>query len=335
MIRINNTQYFHFLQQADVLRRSGSLCDAIILVKSQTFRAHRLVLACASRRLAQQLALGDRDSPVHCTLEYLSPHTFQQVLDFTYTQTMEVSTDDLHLLLRAAQLLEMQPLEDQCQKQLDDLHYRAREEAKGREITHVKEEKESAENQKGSPVQEKKLRGTSPPVDEVCNSTVMENISPSDLDKSQNSLPSPRKKPRLHPVSPTPFNRESVITRPAGGSSSFSSPWTFSTNMWNPVNTLRRIAANYSSFVASHSLQPPNQSSVAYPFSLTSPPVLPLLSSHFQSSVMGYSGFHPRYTQSIYAGSTGMGSMIKQGLLKRKKNSQRALTGTIQTGEPR
>ncbi|XP_076593619.1 uncharacterized protein zbtb32 [Chaetodon auriga] len=331
MIRINNTQYFHFLQQADALRRSGSFCDAIISVKSQTFRAHRLVLACASRRLAQQLAQGDIDSPVHCTLEFFSPRTFQQVLDFTYTQTLEVSVDDLHLLLRAAQLLEMQPLEDQCQKQLDNLRYRAREGKKRGESTHVKEDKESVEQadqkQEATPVQEEKLRVTSPSVDEAHNSIAMENMSPSDPAVNHNSPPSSRKKPRPH-VSAVPFNRESVI---ASSSSSFSSPWTFPTNMWNSVSTLRRIAENYSNFVAAQS---PNQSSVAYPFSLTTPHMFPLLGSHFQSSVMGYSGFHPRYTQNLYAGSAGMGSIIKQGLLKRKKPSQRAFTGNAQSGEP-
>lgn len=339
MIRINNTQYFHFLQQADALRRSGSLCDAIISVKSQTFRAHRLVLACASRRLAQQLAQGDIDSPVHCTLEYFSPRTFQQVLDFTYMQTLEVSVDDLHLLLRAAQLLEMQPLEDQCRKQLDNLHHRAREQSKRREITHVKEEKESAEEadqmQKGSPVQEEKLQEASPPVKGANDSIVMENLSLSDPPENHNSPPSPRKKPRLPPVSAVTYDRDSVITRPAGSSSSFSSPWTFPTNMWSPVSTLRRIAENYSNLVADHPLQSPNQSSVAYPLSLTNPHMFPLLGSHFQSSVMAYSGFHPRYTQNLYAGSTGMGSIIKQGLLKRKRPSQRAFTGTVQTSEPR
>lgn len=335
MIRINNTQYFHFLQQADALRRSGSFCDAIISVKSQTFRAHRLVLACASRRLAQQLARGDIDSPAHCTLEFFSPRTFKQVLDFTYTQTLEVPVDDLHQLLRAAQLLEMQSLEDQCQKQLDSLHYRARQANRG-EITHVKEEKESEEledqKQEGSPVQEEKLRVASPPADEACNSVVMENMSPSDPAVNHTSPPSPKKRPRLAHASAAPFNRESVIARPASSSSSFSSPWTFPTNMWSSVSTLRRIAENYSNFVTAQS---PNQSSVAYPFSLTTPHMLPLLGSHFQSSVMGYSGFHPRYTQNLYAGSTGMGSIIKQGLLKKKKPSQRAFSGNAQTGEPR
>ncbi|KAM7382733.1 hypothetical protein PAMP_002450 [Pampus punctatissimus] len=339
MIRINNTQYFHFLQQADALRRSGLFCDAIISVKSQIFKAHRLVLACASRTLAQQLAQGDVDSPVHCTLEYVLPRTFQQVLDFTYTQTLEVSVDDLHLLLRAAQLLEMQPLEDQCRNQLDTLDYREADKRRG--ITDVKEEKESAEEmdqkKRGNLVQEEKLRETSPPVKEVSDSTVTKNLYPLDPAKSHNSPSSPRKKPRLSPTTAKPNGRDSVITRPVTSASSFSSPWLFPTNMWNSVSTLKRIAENYSTLIAAHPLQPPNQSSVAYPISFSTPHMFPLLGSHFQtpahSSVRGYSSFHPRYTPNLYAGSTGMGSIIKQGLLKRKKNSQRVFTGTVQTSE--
>ncbi|XP_022057912.2 zinc finger and BTB domain-containing protein 16-A [Acanthochromis polyacanthus] len=325
MIRLDNTQYFHFLQQADALRRSGTLCDAIILVKSQTFRAHRLVLACASRTLAQQLAQGDVDSPVHCTLENFSPHTFQQVLDFTYTQALEVSVDDLRLLLRAAQQLEMQLLEDQCQKQLDSLSYRAGEEHESEENTDVKEEKEE-KDQKQSPASEEKLQETCSPVEKA--HIAMKN-------PPQNNPQSPRKKPRLSSTG----HRDSVISRPTTSSSSFSPPWTFSANMWESVSTLRRIAQNYSDLLAAHPIQSPNQASVAYPFSLTTPHMFPLLSPHFQTpgqnSVMGYSGFHPRYTQNLYAGSTRMGSIIKQGLPKRNKANQRAFIGTnVQTGEP-
>ncbi|KAM3873386.1 zinc finger and BTB domain-containing protein 8A [Diretmus argenteus] len=204
MIRINNTQYFHFLKQADNLRRSGSLCDAIISVENETFRAHRLVLACASRRLAQQLTQADTDSPVHCTLELFSPHTFQQVLDFTYTQTLEVPVDDLHLLLRAAQLLEMQHLEEQCRRQLDTLDCRVTEEEERSEITQLKEE----------------------------------------MGTTASSFPS-------------------------------------------------------------------------------------------QVHSLGYSGIHHPYTQHLYAGSPGMGDIVKQGLLKRKNPSHKAFIGTIQTSEQR
>ncbi|XP_047453638.1 zinc finger and BTB domain-containing protein 16 isoform X2 [Mugil cephalus] len=342
MIRIINTQYFHFLQQADTFRRSGLLCDAIISVKNQTFRAHRLVLACASRTLAQQLAQGDTDSPVHCTLEYFSPHTFQQILDFTYAQALEVSVDDLGLLLRAAQLLEMQPLEDQCRKQLDTLVCEVREEDQSEETLDIKAEKECAEEkdqkQKRSPVHDEKLQKAASPEEKGRVSVAAEILSPSDPPKNHNSPPSPRRKPRLSPVSAAFYNRDSVITKPSTSTSSFSSPWTFSTNMWDSVSTLRRIAENYSNLIATHPLQSANQSAVAYPFSLsTSPHMIPILGPHFQtpvqSSVIGCSGFQPRYTQNIYSGSTRMGSIIKQGLLKRKKPSQRAFAGTVQAGE--
>lgn len=330
MIRINNTEYVHFLQQADALRRSGSLCDALISVKSQTFRAHRLVLACASRRLAQQLALGDLNDPVHCTLECFSPHTFQQVLDFTYTQTLEVSVDDLHLLLRAAQLLEMQPLEDQCRKQLHKLHCSAREEDEKREIIHLKEEKESPEQTEQklneSPIGKEKLGEASTRV-EPCNSIVMENIS--NAAKDSNGAQSPRKKARVSPES-----RESVITWPADSRTPLSSPWAFP-NMWKSVRTLRQLAENYPSLVPVHPLQSPNQSSLTHPFSFTTPHMFPLFGPHFQSSAMGCSDFHSRYMQSLYAGPTGIRDIIKHGPLKRKKSRQRAFTVAFQPSQPR
>uniref|UniRef100_A0A3Q3EIL1 Uncharacterized protein n=1 Tax=Labrus bergylta TaxID=56723 RepID=A0A3Q3EIL1_9LABR len=313
-----NPQYFHFLEQADYLRRSGLLCDAIISVKSQTFRAHRLVLACASRKLAQQLAQGVTDNPVHCTLEYFSPHTFQQVLDFTYTQTLEVSVEDLHLLLRAAQLLEMQLLEDQCRKQLYNLHCRAR----SQEITDVKEQEENEENEedqkpKRSQVYEERLRQKSSPVEEEGCDIITENSTLSDPAKNHNCPQSQIKKPKVSPVS---YNKDSVITRPATSSSSFSSPWILPANLWSSMSTLRRIA-EYSNLVAAHPLQPQSQ------FSLSTPHIFPLFDPHYQSSIVGYSAFHPQYTQNFYPGSKETGDIIKQGVLKRKRLRQRAFTG--------
>uniref|UniRef100_A0A3B5R4E7 Zinc finger and BTB domain containing 32 n=1 Tax=Xiphophorus maculatus TaxID=8083 RepID=A0A3B5R4E7_XIPMA len=261
-----------------------SFCDAIISVQSQTFRAHRLVLACASRALAQHLAKSNADSPAHCTLEYFSPHTFQQVLDFTYTQALEVPVKDLQQLLRAAQVLEMQLLEDQCRKQLDSL--KAREKDKNGEAVDLTEEDKSVEEkdqkQKGRPVPEDK---------------------------------SPKRKAKLSPMSATPFNRDSVITRPNTSGSSFSSAWAFPTNMWdngNHLNTLMRIAGNYSNFFASHPLPSSNQTSVVCPFPLSSQHMFPLLSSHFQtplqSTALGYSRLHPHpYTQNLYTETSRMG----------------------------
>lgn len=326
MIRLSNTQYFHFLQQADALRRTGSLCDAIISVKTQTFRAHRLVLACASRRLARHLTLGDSDGPVHCTLEYFSPHTFQQVLDFTYMQTLEVSEEDLLLLLRAAQLLEMQLLEDQCQKQLNMLHSRISKENKTGEIIYIKEEEEHPEQTiqtlKGRLVQDEK-QGES--VNEALNSITVEDDLPSS--KTPNSPESTRKKPRLSPGSATPYSRDSVITRSTSSSTSSSSPWTVP-NMLKSVSTLRQLAENYSSMVPVHPSRPPNQLPLPYPFPFNPPHMFPLLGSHFQSAAKACSDFHYGCLSSLYAGSTEIGNINKQGLLRRKKNCQRAFQTT-------
>uniref|UniRef100_A0A3B3Z3I5 BTB domain-containing protein n=1 Tax=Poecilia mexicana TaxID=48701 RepID=A0A3B3Z3I5_9TELE len=342
MIRINNTQYFHFLQQADVLRQSGSLCDAIISVQSQTFRAHRLVLACASRALAQHLAKSDADSPAHCTLEYFSPHTFQQVLDFIYTQALEVPVKDLQQLLRAAQVLEMQLLEDQCRKQLDRLE--AREKDKNGEAVDLTEEEKSVEEkrqkQKSRPVSESKVQKTSSPVEKPSFGIVMESASIADSADVPANQQSPKRKAKLSPISATLCNRDSVITRPNSSGSSFSSAWAFPTNMWdngNHLNTLMRIAGNYSNFFASHPLPSSNQTSVVCPFPLSSQHMFPLLSSHFQtplqSTALGYSRLHPHpYAQNLYTETSRMGSMIKNGILKRKKLSH--TSQTVETSYP-
>lgn len=342
MIRINNTQYSHFLQQADILRRSGSLCDTVISVESQTFRAHRLVLACASRRLAQQLTQGDIVIPLHCTLELFSPHTFQQVLDFTYTQALEVSVDDLRLLLRAAQLLEMQSLEEQCQRQLDSLDCRTTEVGESRGTRELKESRETKEerdkSQKGSLVPEDGLKISSSPVKEANDGPVMEALPQPDTAKGCTSPPSPSKRLKMSPMSATTHARDSVIASPATSHSSLSPPWVSPRNKWHPVNTLRRIAQNYSSLVAAQSLQP-SLPVVAYPFPLSTPHMYPLFASSIPSqvhgSVMGYPGtLHP-YKQHFFTGSPELGDILKQGLLGKKDLSHKAFIGTTQTNGQR
>lgn len=305
MITINNTQYVHFLEQADALRHSGLLCDAIISVRNQVFRAHRLVLACVSRRLAKQLALGGSDGPVHCSLESVSPRTFKQVLDFAYTRELEVTRDDLQLLLRAAEVLEIRLLEEQCRTQLEGIHYKSSE---------VGEEggKQTELKPRGGPVQGEKLGET---VAEAHGSVVIEDISPSDPAKTPDSPQPLVKKARPPSSSAIPFDRVSVISSP-----SFSHPWTF-------PSSLRRLA-DYSGFIPFHSLQQADQAAMPYLFSGSTQHMLPLLGSHFQSSV-AYSNLN--YAQGLYAGSLGIGSRIKQGLLKRKKSQERIRQGS----EPR
>ncbi|XP_011603902.1 zinc finger and BTB domain-containing protein 16-A isoform X2 [Takifugu rubripes] len=312
MIRINNTQYVHFLEQADALRRSGMMCDAVISVRNQIFRAHRLVLACASRRLAEKLALGGNEGPVRCTLESFSPRTFKQVLDFTYKQALEVTLDDLQLLLRAAEVLEIQPLEEQCRTQLEIIH------CKNGEVDRTREGSGKISEQKlrEGPVQDEKL---GPSVGEESDSIVIEDNSPVDPVKTPDSPQPPMKKARTPSSSVTQFDRVSVISRHAGSSAAFSCPWTFPSSL-KTVATLKRVA-DYTGFIPFHPVQHHDQSAVPYSFSSTTPHVLPLLAPHFQSSVVAYSDLNSAYAQGFYARSEGIESIIKQGLLKRKGRS--------------
>lgn len=105
------------LQKANQMRLAGTLCDVVILVDSQEFHAHRTVLACTSKMFE---ILFHRSSQ-HYTLDFLSPKTFQQILEYAYTATLQAKVEDLDDLLYAAEILEIEYLEEQCLKILETI----------------------------------------------------------------------------------------------------------------------------------------------------------------------------------------------------------------------
>ncbi|KAM6400279.1 zinc finger and BTB domain-containing protein 16 [Rhynochetos jubatus] len=105
------------LHKANQLRLAGTLCDVVIMVDSQEFRAHRTVLACTSKMFE---ILFHRDSQRY-TLDFLSPKTFQQILEYAYTATLQAKVEDLDDLLYAAEILEIEYLEEQCLKILETI----------------------------------------------------------------------------------------------------------------------------------------------------------------------------------------------------------------------
>ncbi|KAM4726814.1 zinc finger and BTB domain-containing protein 16-A isoform 2-T3 [Anableps anableps] len=105
------------LQKANQMRLAGTLCDVIIMVDSQEFHAHRTVLACTSKMFE---ILFHRSSQ-HYTLDFLSPKTFQQILEYAYTATLQAKVEDLDDLLYAAEILEIEYLEEQCLKILETI----------------------------------------------------------------------------------------------------------------------------------------------------------------------------------------------------------------------
>ncbi|XP_030633658.1 zinc finger and BTB domain-containing protein 16-A [Chanos chanos] len=118
MIHLQNPSHpTSLLQKANQMRLSGTLCDVVIMVDSQEFHAHRTVLACTSKMFE---ILFHRNSQ-HYTLDFLSPKTFQQILEYAYTATLQAKLEDLDDLLYAAEILEIEYIEEQCLKILETI----------------------------------------------------------------------------------------------------------------------------------------------------------------------------------------------------------------------
>ncbi|CAL8261166.1 unnamed protein product [Boreogadus saida] len=261
MIRLEPPHPSPLLVRADALRHAGSLCDVVFSLEGQTFGAHCLVLACTSPTLAPRLLQGGpADRPLRCTLDFCSPRTFQQVLDYSYGQALAVPPADLGPLRTAAGLLGMRPLEEQCRGLLGSLDYRAAE------VRRALEELEESRagpgrRREGPPCRGETGRGDSSAEGETGREEEEESSGPptspppppSDTPQGQTSVVLSRK--RALPSSPPaggPYARDSVIraSSPCSPRASVTSPpaWA-SANHWHHV-TLRLMAQRYSDRVA-------------------------------------------------------------------------------------
>uniref|UniRef100_A0A8C4QNR4 Uncharacterized protein n=2 Tax=Eptatretus burgeri TaxID=7764 RepID=A0A8C4QNR4_EPTBU len=116
---VNPSHPSTLLRRANQLRQAGTLCDVVIAIDGFEFRAHRAVLAAASRMF--ELLFGQRGGSTRYTLDFLSPRTFSQVLEYAYTAALDVCPQDLDDLLYAADILDMAFLEEQCLRLLEAL----------------------------------------------------------------------------------------------------------------------------------------------------------------------------------------------------------------------
>uniref|UniRef100_A0A3P9KGM3 Zinc finger and BTB domain containing 16b n=1 Tax=Oryzias latipes TaxID=8090 RepID=A0A3P9KGM3_ORYLA len=125
VLQLNNpTHSSTLLQRANQMRLTGTLCDVIITVDGQEFPAHRTVLACTSKMFE---ILFHRSS-LRYALDFLSPKTFQQILEYAYTASLQATAEDLDDLLYAAEILEIEYLEEQCLKVLETIQAEESEE---------------------------------------------------------------------------------------------------------------------------------------------------------------------------------------------------------------
>ncbi|XP_043935259.1 zinc finger and BTB domain-containing protein 32 [Protopterus annectens] len=119
VVRLQNPHHSKLLlEKANQMRHFKTLCDVVIHVDNEEFHVHSLVLACTSRKF-EVLFQG---SSKHYTLDFLTCKTFQQILDYAYTESLEAHIEDLSSLIMAAEMLEIHHLEKECLKTLQSIN---------------------------------------------------------------------------------------------------------------------------------------------------------------------------------------------------------------------
>ncbi|XP_063791948.1 zinc finger and BTB domain-containing protein 34 [Pseudophryne corroboree] len=108
------------LSQLNELRLQGKLCDIIVHIQGQPFRAHKAVLAASSPYFRDHSALSTMSGLSISVIK--NPNVFEQLLSFCYTGRMSVQLKDVVSFLTAASFLQMQCVIDKCTHILESIH---------------------------------------------------------------------------------------------------------------------------------------------------------------------------------------------------------------------
>uniref|UniRef100_A0A8C6V6J1 Zinc finger and BTB domain containing 34 n=1 Tax=Neogobius melanostomus TaxID=47308 RepID=A0A8C6V6J1_9GOBI len=108
------------LRQLNELRLQGKLCDIIVHIQGQPFRAHKAVLAASSPYFRDHSALSTMSGLSISVIK--SPEVFEQLLAFCYTGHMSLQLKDIISFLTAASFLQMQAIIDKCTQILESIH---------------------------------------------------------------------------------------------------------------------------------------------------------------------------------------------------------------------
>lgn len=108
------------LSHLNQLRVQGRLCDIVVNVQGQSFRAHKVVLAASSPYFRDHMSLSQM-STVSLTV-IRNPSVFEQLLSFCYTGRLVLQLADIISYLTAASFLQMQHIIDRCTQILEGIH---------------------------------------------------------------------------------------------------------------------------------------------------------------------------------------------------------------------
>lgn len=98
----------HLLKSINRLRKERKLCDITLKVGEKEFHAHRVILSACSDYFCAMFT-GDMEESNKSVVELhgLDSDTMEFILDFVYTETIQVSVENVQALLPAACLLQL------------------------------------------------------------------------------------------------------------------------------------------------------------------------------------------------------------------------------------
>ncbi|XP_019711347.1 zinc finger and BTB domain-containing protein 37 [Hippocampus comes] len=108
------------LSHLNQLRAQGRLCDIVVHVQGQSFRAHKAVLAASSPYFRDHMSLSQMSTVSLTVIRNAS--VFEQLLAFCYTGRLRLQLRDIISYLTAASFLQMQEVIDRCTRILEGIH---------------------------------------------------------------------------------------------------------------------------------------------------------------------------------------------------------------------
>nr|XP_057936271.1 zinc finger and BTB domain-containing protein 44 isoform X2 [Doryrhamphus excisus] len=103
------------LEKLNALRNQGHLCDVTIRVQDKHFLAHKVVLACCSEFFRSKLVgRPEEEDKFVLDLHHVTVSGFAPLLEYAYTSTLSISTENIIDVLAAASYMQMFAVASTC-----------------------------------------------------------------------------------------------------------------------------------------------------------------------------------------------------------------------------
>lgn len=107
----------------NIMRQENLLCDVVLVADNVEIPAHRMVLAACSRYFYAMFTGFEESRQDKITIQGVDPTALQLLIEYVYTSMVDVTEDNVQVLLTAANLLQLTDVRDACcdylQAQLD------------------------------------------------------------------------------------------------------------------------------------------------------------------------------------------------------------------------